>query len=81
MNGRTISGIFAWRIPWVEEADRLQCIGLHRVTEQAGMGGLFQLFLGRGGDSQDLGHYPLLGLLSVPWKCQGTSGSVIPLAD
>ena len=27
MNGRTISGIFAWRIPWIEEADRLQCTG------------------------------------------------------
>ena len=30
------------------------------------MGGLFQLFLGRGGDFQDVGHYPLLGLLTVP---------------
>ena len=30
------------------------------------MGGLFQLLLGRGRDFQDLGHHPLLGLLTVP---------------
>ena len=30
------------------------------------VGGLFQLFLGRGGDSWDLAHSPLLGLLIVP---------------
>ena len=41
------------------------------------MGGLFQLFLGRGGDFQDLGHHSLLGLLKVPWNSHGTSGCVI----
>ena len=28
-----------------------------------------------------LGHGPLLGLLTVPWNCHGTSGCVIELAD
>ena len=32
------------------------------------MGGLFQLFWGRGRDLQDLGHHSLLGLLTVPWN-------------
>ena len=45
------------------------------------VGGLFQLFLGRGGDFQDLDHCPLLGVLTVPWNCHGTSGCVISLAD
>ena len=27
----TCSSILAWRIPWTEEPDRLQSIGLHRV--------------------------------------------------
>ena len=44
------------------------------------MGGLFQLFLGRGGDFQDLGHLPLLGLLIALWNCDGT-GCVVSLAD
>ena len=44
-------------------------------------GGLFQLFWGRGGDFQDLGHRPLLGLLPVLWNCHGTSGCVISLED
>ena len=29
------------------------------------MGGLFQLFWGRGGDFQELGHYSFFGLLTV----------------
>ena len=29
------------------------------------MGGIFQLFWGRGGDFKELGHHPLLGLLMV----------------
>ena len=38
------------------------------------MGGLFQLFWGRGGDFQELGHRPLFGLLWsglswCPWVC------------
>ena len=45
------------------------------------MGGLFQVFLGRGRNFQDLGHCPLLGLLTVPWNCHGTPGCVISLAD
>ena len=35
----------------------------------------------RDGDFQDLGHRPLLGLLTVLWNCHGTSGCVISLAD
>ena len=27
----THSSILAWRIPWTEEPDRLQCMGLQRV--------------------------------------------------
>ena len=34
------------------------------------MGGLFQLFWGKGGDFQELGHH--LALLTVPWNCQGS---------
>ena len=41
------------------------------------MGGLFKLFLGRSGDFQNLGPCPLLGLLTVSWKCHGTSGCVV----
>ena len=37
--------------------------------------------MGKGRDFQDMGHCPLLGLLTVPWNCQGTSGRVISLAD
>ena len=44
------------------------------------MGGLFQLFLGKGRDFQDMGHRPLLGLLTMPWNCHATSGCVISLA-
>ena len=29
----THSSIFAWRIPWTEEPDRPQSIGLHRVGQ------------------------------------------------
>ena len=39
-----------------------------------GVGGLFQLFWGRGGNFQDLGHCPLLGLLTVPWNCMAPLG-------
>ena len=31
-------------------------------------------YFGKGGDFQDLGHRPLLGLSTVPWNCHGTSG-------
>ena len=51
------------------------------VSISGSVGGLFQLFLGRGGDFQVLGHHPLLELLTVPWNCHGTSGCVISLAD
>ena len=37
--------------------------------------------LRRSGDFQDLGHRPLLHLLTVPWNCPGTSGCVIAFAD
>ena len=45
------------------------------------MEGLFQLFWGRGGGFQELGHHPLFSLLTLPWNCHGTSGYVIWLAD
>ena len=45
------------------------------------MGGLVQLFWRRGGDFQELGQCPLLGLLTVPWNCHGVSGCVLLLAD
>ena len=35
----------------------------------------------RGGDIQDLGHRPLIGLLTEPWNSPGTSGRVISFAD
>ena len=38
-------------------------------------------FAGRAGDFQDLGHGPLLGLLTVLWNCHGTSGCVISLVN
>ena len=38
-------------------------------------------FLEGGRDFQDLGHHPLLGLLTVPWNCHGTSEWVISFAD
>jgi len=38
----------------------------------------YSIYLGgRGGDSQELGHHPLLGLLTVSWNSHGTSGCVI----
>ena len=33
------------------------------------VGGLFQLFLWTGWDFQNLGHWSLPGLLTVPWNC------------
>ena len=30
----THSSVFAWRIPWTEEADRLWFIGLQRVEHE-----------------------------------------------
>ena len=33
--------------------------------------------LGKGGDFQELGHCPLLGLLTVPWNCLGASECVL----
>ena len=36
--------------------------GLDNFIDQQ-VGGLFQLFWGRGGDSQELGHCPLFGFL------------------
>ena len=42
-------------------------------------GGLLQLVWGRGGDFQDLGHHPLLGLLTVPWNCH--KGGVICISE
>ena len=50
------------------------------VSTSTSVGGLFQLFGGRGGDFQVLGHHPLLDLLT-PWNCLGTSGCVVSLAD
>ena len=38
-------------------------------------------FLEMGRDFQDLGHHPLLGLLTVPWNCHGTSRWVISFPD
>ena len=38
----------------------------------------YSIYLGgRGGDFQELGHHPLLGLLTLPWISHGTSGCVI----
>ena len=34
----THSSILAWRIPWTEGPDRLQCIGLQRVRHDWGDG-------------------------------------------
>ena len=45
------------------------------------VGGLFQLFWGIDGDSQEFGHHPLFGLLTVSWNCHGASGGVISLVD
>ena len=42
------------------------------------MGGLLQQFGGRGGDFQELGNRPLVGLLTVPWNCGGASSSWAP---
>ena len=44
-------------------------------------GRVIPTIVGRGGDFQDLGHRPLLGVLIVPWNCRGTSGCVISLTD
>ena len=38
------------------------------------MGGVFQLFWERGGDSQKLGHCPLFHLYGRPWDCHGACG-------
>ena len=38
------------------------------------VGVLFQLFLGRGGDFQELGHCPLLSLLTVTWNSMAPLG-------
>ena len=38
------------------------------------MGGLVQLFGGRGGNFQELGHHALVGLLTVPWNDHGALG-------
>ena len=39
-------------------------------------------YFGEGGrEFLDVGHHPLLGLLTVPWNCHGTSGCVISFAD
>ena len=35
--------------------------------------GVFQLFGGRSGDYQDLGHCPLFDFYGWPWNCQGLS--------
>ena len=37
-------------------------------------GRIIQTILGRGGDFQDLGLRPLLGSVTEPWNCHGTSG-------
>jgi len=44
-------------------------------------GNFKSLFWRRGGDFQELGHCPLLGLWTVPWNCHGASGCVISLTD
>ena len=54
---------------------------LSEETLQIAVGGLFQLFWGRGRDFQALGHCSLLGLLTVSWNCHGISGCVISLTD
>jgi len=38
------------------------------------MGGVFQLFGGRGWDFQESGHCPLFGLYGWPWNCLGLTG-------
>jgi len=50
------------------------------VSTSASVGGLFQLFGGRGRYFQVWGHHPLLDFLTAPWNCHGTSGCVISLA-
>ena len=32
-NGKTHSGILAWKIPWTEEPDRLQFMGVQKVSD------------------------------------------------
>ena len=44
-------------------------------------GRIIPTIFGKGVDFQGLGHCPLLGLLTVPWNCHGTSGCAISLAD
>ena len=41
------------------------------------MGGLFQLFRGRGEDFQELGHCPLSAFYDYPQNCHGSGGYVI----
>ena len=46
-----------------------------------GVGELFQIFWGRGGDFQELGHHPPFDPYGQPWNCHGACGCVISLAD
>ena len=39
------------------------------------MGGVFELFGGRGGDFQELGYHPLFDLYGQSWNCPGTCGA------
>ena len=51
----TYSSILAWKIPWTEEPDRLQSMGLQRVGHK-GASKHFLLFL----LFKNLFHFPLL---------------------
>ena len=41
------------------------------------MVGVFQLLWRRGGDVQELCHYPLFDVYGWPWICHGACGCVI----
>ena len=73
-------GVWTISREWMQPRNLVWLVFIDWVISSA-MGGLFQLFLGRGGDFQDLGHHPLLGLLKVPWNCHGTSGCGISVVD
>ena len=72
-------GVWTISREWMQPRNLVWLVFIDWVISSA-MGGLFQLFLGGGGGFQDLGHWPLLGLLTVAWNCQGTSECVISFA-
>ena len=61
-----------------------QRIGHDLATEQQQflrliVGGLVQLFWGRGGEFQELGHHPHFDPYVWPWNCHDAGGRAISL--